>query len=105
MTERARVTVGDDAQVEALLNQRHDKTRQVVLGHEVVHIRRQELRLIDLPGAKVLAHGTGMKQTRGQLNSDYSRRLLGATLPARGHDRPIDLHADHGRSSPASAEP
>jgi hypothetical protein len=33
-----------------------DKPRDVVLGHEVPHIRRQKQRLIDIPGAKVPAH-------------------------------------------------
>jgi hypothetical protein len=37
----------------------------------------QELRLIDLPGAKMFAHETRRNQTRNILNSDYSDRLLG----------------------------
>jgi hypothetical protein len=54
----------------------NDKPRDVVLGHEVPHIRRQKQRLIDIPGAKVLAHSPSLNQTRWDLNSDYSDRLL-----------------------------
>jgi hypothetical protein len=32
--------------------------------------------LIDIPGAKILAHGSSLNQTRSELNSDYSDRLL-----------------------------
>src|SRR5439155_18425056 len=58
-------------------HQPNDKPRDVVLGHEVPYIRRQKQRLIDLPGAKVLAHSPSLNQTRWDLNSDYSDRLLG----------------------------
>src|SRR6266403_129145 len=44
--------------------------------HEVLHIRRQKQRLIDIPGAKILAHSPRLNQTRPELNSDYSDRLL-----------------------------
>jgi hypothetical protein len=44
--------------------------------HEVLHIRRQKQRLIDIPGPKILAHGTRLNQTRPELNSHYSDRLL-----------------------------
>ena len=43
---------------------------------EVLHAWWQKLRLIDLPGAKMLAHRAGTNQTRAKLNSDYSDRLL-----------------------------
>jgi hypothetical protein len=33
--------------------------------------------LIDVPGAKILAHGQRLNQTRPELNSDYPDRLLG----------------------------
>src|SRR6267154_307789 len=45
--------------------------------HKVLHIRRQKQRLIDIPGAKILAHSPSLNQTRSELNSDYSDRLLG----------------------------
>jgi hypothetical protein len=61
---------------EALPHQPNDKPRDVVLRHEVPHVRRQKQRLIDIPGAKVLAHGPSLNQTRWDLNSDYSDRLL-----------------------------
>ena len=38
--------------------------------------RGQKQRLIDIPGAKVLAHSPSLNQTRWDLNSDYSDRLL-----------------------------
>ena len=60
----------------AVIYQRHDEAREMVLWHEVLHAWRQKLRLIDLPGAKMLAHGGKQNQTRRQLNSDYSDRLL-----------------------------
>ncbi|MFZ5712838.1 MAG: hypothetical protein ACOY3N_08360, partial [Bradyrhizobium sp.] len=41
-----------------------------------LHIRRQKQRLIDIPGAKILAHSPSLNQTRSELNSDYSDRLL-----------------------------
>ena len=57
----------------ALPHQPNDKPRDVVLGHEVPHIRRQKQRLIDIPGAKVLAHSPSLNQTRW----DFEQRLLG----------------------------
>src|SRR6266702_8173741 len=45
---------------------------------EVLHIRRQKQRLIDIPGAKILAHGPRLNLTRPELNSDYPDRLLAA---------------------------
>src|SRR5205823_10453575 len=59
------------------------KPRDVVLGHEVPHIRRQKQRLIDIPGAKVLAHSPSLNQTRWHLNSDYSDRLLAVRFSNR----------------------
>ena len=36
----------------------------IVLGNEVLHTRRQKQRLIDIPGAEVLAHSPRLNQTR-----------------------------------------
>ena len=44
--------------------------------HEILHIRRQQQRLIDIPGAKILAHGPRLNQTRSELKSHYPDRLL-----------------------------
>jgi hypothetical protein len=55
--------------------------------HEVLHIRRQKQRLIDIPGPKILAHGPTLNQTRPELNSDYSDRLL---VPTKSSC--MDLH-------------
>src|SRR6185312_3557961 len=49
--------------------------------HKVLHIRRQEQRLIDIPGAKILAHSPRLNQTRSELNRDYSDRLLVFVIP------------------------
>src|SRR6267154_4907128 len=54
--------------------------------HEVLHIRRQKQRLIDIPGAKILAHGPRLNQTRSELNSDYSDRLLDRPEPQASPD-------------------
>src|SRR4029077_19662524 len=63
-------------EIQALPRHPNDKTRDVVLGHEVLHTRRQKQRLIDVTGAKVLAHSPSLNQTRWDLNSDYSDGLL-----------------------------
>src|SRR5438105_7383422 len=70
------IAAHDRLEIQALTHQPNDKPRNVVLGHEVPHIRRQKQRLIDIPGAKVLAHSPSLNQTRWALNSDYSDRLL-----------------------------
>ena len=57
-------------------HQPNDKPRDVVLRHEVPHIRRQKQRLIGIPGAKVLAHSASLNRTPWGLNSDYSDRLI-----------------------------
>uniref|UniRef100_A0A973W5Y7 LysR substrate-binding domain-containing protein n=2 Tax=Bradyrhizobium septentrionale TaxID=1404411 RepID=A0A973W5Y7_9BRAD len=46
--------------------------------HEVLHIRRQKQRLIDVPRPKILAHRPMLNQTRPDLNSDYPDKLLAA---------------------------
>jgi len=66
LAEGARVAARDLTQIQALPNQRDDETRQVVLRHEVLHARRQKLRLVDLPEAKMLAHGARQNQTRSE---------------------------------------
>ena len=48
----------------------------MILGHIILHARRQKLRLIDLPWPEMLAHGQNQNQTRRQNASDYSDRLL-----------------------------
>src|SRR6266480_2884717 len=75
--EPTHIAAHDRLEIQALPHQPNDKPRDVVLGHEVPHIRRQKQRLIDIPGAKVLAHSPSLNQTRWHLNSDYSDRLLG----------------------------
>ena len=77
-----RVAAGNRRKIKLSLHQRHDQPRQVVLGHVVLHARRQKLRLIDLPGAKILAHNPARNRTRHHLTSDYSDRLLEAARPA-----------------------
>src|SRR5438552_17617648 len=72
------LTARDLPKIQALPRQPNDETRDVVLGHEVLHTRRQKQRLTDIPGAKVLAHSPSLNQTRWHLNSDYTDRLLAA---------------------------
>src|SRR5712664_1738427 len=69
----------DLLEIEALPHQFNDKPRHMAFRHEVLHIRRQKQRLIDIPGAKILALSLTLNQTRPELNSDYSDRLLGVT--------------------------
>jgi hypothetical protein len=85
------VAAHDRLEIQALPHQPNDKPRDVVLGHEVPHIRRQKQRLIDIPGAKVLAHSPSLNQTRcnhqcGGL-AGFARILegaLGVTARSRG---------------------
>src|SRR6202453_3177080 len=78
LPQPAPVAAAHRGKVKLLSNQRHDQPRQMLLGHVVLHARRQKLRFIDLPGTKVLAHGYATNQTRPNLTSDFSDRLLGA---------------------------
>src|SRR5271155_1184211 len=80
LAQPTHIAAHDRLEIQTLPHQPNDKPRDVVLGHEVPHIRRQKQRLIDIPGAKVLAHSRSLNQTRWDLNSDYSDRLL-----ARGY--------------------
>src|SRR5271169_4725603 len=76
LAQPTHIAAHDRLEIQTLPHQPNDKPRDVVLGHEVPHIRRQKQRLIDIPGAKVLAHSPNLNQTRWDLNSDYSDRLL-----------------------------
>ena len=42
--------------LEVLAHQGNDEARWVILRHIVLHARRQQLRLVNLPGAIMLAH-------------------------------------------------
>src|SRR5271165_779343 len=54
----------------------------MILGHIILHARRQKLHLIDFPWTEMLAHGPNQNQTRHQNASDYSDRLLAARQTA-----------------------
>ncbi len=58
--------------------------------HEVLHIRRQQQCLIDIPGAKILAHSPRLNQTRSELNSDYSDRLLVRNMSDEGANLEVE---------------
>src|SRR3977135_743932 len=73
----AHIAARDLLEIEALPHQLDDKPRDMAFWNEVLHIRRQKQRLIDIPRAKILAHSPRLNQTRPELNSDYSDRLLG----------------------------
>src|SRR5258708_29171287 len=60
----------------------NDNPRDMAFRHEVLHIRRQKQCLIDIRGAKILAHSPSLNQTRSDLNRHYSDRLL--ALNVRG---------------------
>src|SRR6195256_4870758 len=76
LPEPAHIAARDLLEIEALPHQLNDKPRDMAFPHEVLHIRRQQQCLIDIPGAKILAHSSSLNQTRSKLNSDYSDRLL-----------------------------
>jgi hypothetical protein len=44
----------------------------VLFRHVILHRCRQQLRLVDLPGAIVLAHAPGQNPTRAGKSTDYS---------------------------------
>src|SRR5712664_2976005 len=73
----AHIAARDLLEIKALPHQFNDKPRDMAFRHKVLHIRRQKQRLIDIPAAKILAHSPRLNQTRPELNSDYSDRLLG----------------------------
>src|ERR1700693_1444260 len=77
LPEPAHIAAHDLLEIKALPHQFNDKPRDMAFRHEVLHARRQKQRLIDIPGAKILAHGPRLNQTRSKLNSDYSDGLLG----------------------------
>src|SRR6202165_476329 len=84
LPEPAHIAARDLLEIEALPHQLNDKPRDMAFRHEVLHIRRQKQPLIDIPGTKILAHSPSLNQTRSELNSDYSDRLLGySTSPER----------------------
>src|SRR5450631_1398792 len=72
----AHIAARDLLEIEALPHQLNNKPRDMAFRYEVLHIRRQKQRLIDIPGAKIFAHGPKLNQTRSELNSDYSDGLL-----------------------------
>ena len=76
LPEPAHIAARDLLEIEALPHQLNDKPRDMAFRHEVLHIRRQQQRLIDIPGTKILAHRPSLNQTRSELNSHYSDRLL-----------------------------
>src|SRR5882757_7177439 len=87
LPEPAHIAARDLLEIEALPHQLNDKPRDMAFRHKVLHIRRQKQRLIDIPGAKILAHSPSLNQTRSELNSDYSDRLL--VQPIRNRPPPI----------------
>src|SRR4030081_3129514 len=87
LPEPAHIAARDLLEIEALPHQFDDKSRDMAFRHEVLHTRRQQQRLIDIPGAKILAHSPRLNQTRSELTSDYSDRLLGKeTMETAGKD-------------------
>src|SRR5258705_7712839 len=80
LPEPAYIAVRDLLEIKALPHQLNDKPRDMAFRHEVLHIRRQQQCLIDIPGAKILAHSPRLNQTRSELNSDYSDRLLAESM-------------------------
>ena len=61
LPEPAHIAARDLLEIEALPHQLNDKPRDMAFRHEVLHIRRQKQRLIDIPGAKILAHSPSVE--------------------------------------------
>ena len=79
LAEPTHIAAHDRLEIQALPHQPNDKPRDVVLGHEVPHIRRQKQRLIDIPGAKVLAHSPSFESN----SLGFEQRLLGQAPSGR----------------------
>ncbi|MFZ1104566.1 MAG: potassium-transporting ATPase subunit KdpA [Hyphomicrobiaceae bacterium] len=69
----------DLAQVQLLFDHAQHEPGEVVLAHKLLHRHRQEQRLVDLPGAKGLAHAPGPNPTRRPQAS--RKRLLSGQDP------------------------
>src|SRR5712672_3108310 len=95
LTPLAAVGAGDLDEVEFILDQAQHKTGEMVLGHEITHRRRQEQRLINLPGAKCLAHETRQNLTRSPLAS--KKCILSGQAPS-----PAGIPRASARDPPAS---
>ena len=65
----AAVGAGDPSEVDFVPDQAQHKAGKMVVGHEVPHRRWQKQWLIDLPGAKCLAHAERQNLTRSSLAS------------------------------------
>src|SRR5450432_3400704 len=93
LPEPAHIAARDLLEIEALPHQFNHKSRDMAFRHEVLHARRQQQRLIDIPGTKILAHSQRLNQNLSDLNSDYSDRLLGLPkrllTPERGEAAPM----------------
>ena len=95
----------DRRQIEALPHQRYDQPRKVLLRHMILHARRQQLQIVDLPGAKFLAQVSQGIESRlpCRAKAQCSDRLL--VVRADGSGREADVaHASsrlHQRSTPS----
>src|SRR5262249_18344534 len=59
-------------EIQLFFHQVYHEVGEVILGHEVLHGWRQKLRLVDVPGAKCLAHDASQNLTRDSLASKTS---------------------------------
>src|SRR5262249_46366395 len=92
LTTLAAVGARDLREVDGFRHQVQDKAGQMVRTDEVLYHRRQQQRLIDLPRAKLVAHGSlitrnksGVERTRRHLHSARypfkNQSRLGLTIP------------------------
>src|SRR5260221_12590307 len=56
LPEPAHIAARDLLEIEALPHQFNDKPRHMAFRHEVLHIRRQNDRLVNIPAPKILAN-------------------------------------------------
>ena len=68
LPQRAAVAAGNRRKIKLLPHQRYHQPRHMVLGHIVLHARRQKLSLVNLPRAKILARSLATESNSPQLH-------------------------------------
>ena len=90
VAETDHIAARDLLEIKALPHQLNDKPRDMAFRHKVLHIRRQQQRLIDIPGSKILAHspslGSNSLRIEQPLFGQAPERLFHIGLPLRGTD-------------------
>ena len=92
LPERAWISGVERLQIETVAHHRDNEACNMVVRHEVVHARRQQQRLIDLPGAIMLAHGLSMGKTSALNDADLAEFVeLQATFAESAKSWSVDV--------------